>query len=664
MLLRKRSIAIAVGLALSAAAIQPSPVINVNGGKAWQENLADGQEMTRLSVTDEESKTRKEYAVTVGDGTGTLKFGQTASGNKSLVAVWGEQNEYVPSYEIGMNVHGGMHFDGVALTGYKTRFIDIGESKSTARLGFFTMSGPLVIENSTTESSAISVNAQATFGDITLRKVTGDDSLIKLEHHNSSMSGKFVAGNILFDHVTMTYDGEAGMTSTTGSSLAVGDFTVVSSDFSAGRVLDLHSQNFTMGNVTVTGTVDDPTRFKETVIEIQAGASSAIGDITVDHVTGAGADDTESAIVYLNSLNRDLKVGAIRVSDAEFTAPNATLANTSGIYLQKVSGFSSADVARLEHTGTDGLVSLYGISMRSVTAADPIDHLTVSTVTAHANTEESEVAGIRLHNVDMTAGVKTVAVENIVAKGAAFATGLDVAYGGLKITDSVSVRRVSSAGNSAYGARFDGAYDDDLPCADIASFTIDGVTSSERAAHGILSADNTLNIESLSISNVSGKTISSALTAREAGRINVQNASIRAAASGAGNELRTMAVYADGGTVNISAGEIEGAIVSDNAAAVTLGDGVRSVKSDVHVMNGSSFKAGIGTGSVLTGQVDDYWNGKSVRPVSIVDSYGRTWSPPQLRAPHDWIFRAAPGTPRAGTSFPNSPSAPTAVRST
>lgn len=141
-----------------------------------------------------------------------------------------------------------------------------------------------------------------------------------------------------------------------------------------------------------------------------------------------------------------------------------------------------------------------------------------------------------------------------------------------------------------------------------------------------LAEGHSLSIDTLSASNISGGTLSSGVTAMGYSKVNIKNAYIELGPTknpDAQHELRRMALYASGeSAVTVENGSIAGAIVSDEQSAITIGKNGGRYVSDVYATNGGAVSITLVNGSELTGQVDDYWNQDSVRPINIANLDG------------------------------------------
>ena len=449
-------IAVAIAMALNSPnLVSAKPTIDVNGSSTWLSSIAAQTEMHRLAVFGE-SKQFETWQLKVGDGSGHLKFGQASSGNKSLIEVWGEVNKYIPSEKIGLAIAGGIDINGVVLDGWDASLIQIGTGKID-KLGVFSLTGPLNIENSTSKDDMILVHHEGSFGDITIKNSQSTSGAIIHANGTDGNPSKFTAGNIIFDNVSSSsagilVDGYIGISSATFDTL-----TVTSSNFT--KSLIESTQLLQAGQITVSSTEDAPTRFKNKLINLYNSGSSGsnIDAIKINNVSWTGADYGDGSIVYLNS-NNDVTLGSVYISNATLENDRSFVDNAAIMLTNGVDDFhvGTLSVENIKHLGQNAVQNFQGISIKSSSTKDNITLLSAKAVSSDLNDNEVRVSGIGLESANLKQ------IGNIVASDISGVAGTVYGLSSWESTyqaNSVLISKVHATQGTVYGAGFV-SYDD------------------------------------------------------------------------------------------------------------------------------------------------------------------------------------------------------------
>lgn len=649
-------ISAAVAMAfLSPGMLMAQPYIDVNGTSQWKDRLDDGAEMTRLAITGEAPPDYVKTLTVGADGLGTLQFNQNASGNTSLVEVWGVENEYIPSYPIGMAIQGGIHVNGVQLTD-DASVIRVGSGVSDEK-GIFSMSGPLTVSNSTLEGGLIHINSEGTFADITVSGSTINEYVFDLGSDATatvgniritdstlgqkliSSDGDFTAGDIVLDNVTFTGT-DALIQQYTGNNLSIGNLTITNTDLSNKQLFDAFGSNVTTGVITVRGETNKPVQFGESMIELNNVTKATLGGIVIEHAATAQDAVYQESIVNLNRMEK-LEVPSITVNDVSIvnnkSSPYGLQTHTGGIRIEGSDDvvLGSLMATNIRHQGEDAFISLSGIHIQSTTVKDKIDALVAHQITTNTRkhfegedfTEPSEVYGIGLETATLN-GVGRIDIRDISGTGSATTYGLNVSRTAVA-ADQLTVQGIQANDGKAYGARFNRTPATDKVESRIGQMVIGKVTSTNEAAHGLHVKGHTLQADSVVISEVVSKTHASGITALGGADITVKKGQIQMGSStqtlSSPMEIRHTAIHADNSKVRIDGGTVQGNIVSTSEGLVSLSGDAETDRyvTDVFNVNKGRFEATLTNGSTLEGRVDDYWCLGTKRAEMLYDADGQ-----------------------------------------
>lgn len=455
---KKSCTAIAVGLLISGGAAQAGPAIDVNGSTDWLDTLAPNTEMHRISVTDDGNSTDPlVFRTQVGDGTGTIHFGSNANGSQSLIKVYGNPDDSFNS-RLGMQIDGGIHFHNVRLTG-NARLIDVGVLEDYDKKAAITVSGPLLIESSTSDDSVVVLNSDSHFGDITVRETTAGSDVIKLfnSSHGQNPFGTsaHTANNILFDRVT-SHEGN-GITAEYASSLNIASLEAVNSDFVKGGLLYVRtSEDVAIGSVKVSGTPEDRFVFASGLFIVWEGSGLTLGDVTIEHVTNNYNSSFPPNVLSLSHISNKVSLGNIRIDDAIFTGAKGI--SNAALHLGGMEDdfrLASAEVTNVinEYPAGNSTFEVLGIDIDNVKPSEQINSLTVKNVTTSSGSQYSELIGIRIRGSDFLAGVGNILVDGIHADGAVSSYGLQGFVSTINVTNEAVIKDITTDNGTATGLR-------------------------------------------------------------------------------------------------------------------------------------------------------------------------------------------------------------------